>query len=190
MCHRKADECLEAQTFIHILESGLQDSETVVLIMEHVLRSLKEQHPEITAAYFRQDNAGCYHSSCTILSARVLSTRSGVQVKQIDFSDPQGGKGSCDRKAAQVKAHVKSYVNEGNSVTTPSELKTAIESRGGIPGVRVAVVETSNANRKTCKLEGINTLNNFSFSDQGFYAFRAYGIGPGKFFDWKIFEAG
>lgn len=190
VCHRKADERLEAQTFIHILESGLQDSETVVLIMEHVLRSLKEQHPEITAAYFRQDNAGCYHSSCTILSARVLSTRSGVQVKQIDFSDPQGGKGSCDRKAAQVKAHVKSYVNEGNSVTTPSELKTAIESRGGIPGVRVAVVETSNANRKTCKLEGINTLNNFSFSDQGFYAFRAYGIGPGKFFDWKIFEAG
>ena len=190
VCQRKADERLEAQTFIHILESGLQESETVVLIMEHVLRSLKEQHPEITAAYFRQDNAGCYHSSCTILSARVLSTRSGVHVKQIDFSDPQGGKGSCDRKAAQVKAHVKSYVNEGNSVTTPNELKTAIESRGGIPGVRVAVVETSNANKKTYKLEGINTLNNFSFSDQGCYAFRAYDIGPGKFFDWKIFETG
>ena len=190
MCKRKADERLEAQTFIHILESGLQDSKTVVLIMEHVLRSLKEQHLEITAAYFRQDNAGCYHSSYTILSARVLSTRSGVQVKQVDFNDPQGGKGSCGRKAAQVKAHVKSYVNEGNSVTTQSEPKTAIESRGGIPGVRVAVVETGNANRKTYKLEGINTFNNFSFSDQAFYGFRAYGIGPGKFFDWKRFEAG
>ena len=90
--HRKADERLEAQTFIHILESGLQDSETVVLIMEHVLRSLKEQHPEITAAYFRQDNAGCYHSSCTILSARVLSTRSGVQVKQINLAIHKAGK--------------------------------------------------------------------------------------------------
>ena len=96
------------RTFIHILESGLQDSEAVVLIMEHVLRSLKEQHPEITAAYFCQDNAGCYHSSCRILSARVLSMRSGIQVRRIDFSDPQGGKGSCDRKAAQVKAHTKS----------------------------------------------------------------------------------
>ena len=40
---------LEAQTFIHILESGLQDSETAILIMEHVLRSLKLQHPEITS---------------------------------------------------------------------------------------------------------------------------------------------
>ena len=59
--------------------------------------------------------------------------RSGIQVRRIDFSDPQGGKGSCDRKAAQVKAHIKSYVNEGNSVTTPSELKTAIESRARHP---------------------------------------------------------
>lgn len=183
VCHRKVDDRLEAQTFIHVLESGLQDSETVVLIMEHVLRSLKQQHPEITTAYFRQDNAGCYHSSCTILSARVLSARSGMHVKQIDFSDPQGGKGSCDRKAAQVKAHVKSYVNEGNSVTTPSDLKTAIETRGGIPGMRVAVVQTSNENTKTYKLESINTLNNFSFRNEGFYASRAYGIGPGKFFD-------
>jgi len=190
VCHRKVDQRLEAQTFIHILETGLQDSETVVLIMEHVLRSLKEQHPEITSAYFRQDNAGCYHSSCSILSARVLSTRSGIQVRQIDFSDPQGGKGACDRKASQVKAHVKSYVNEGNSVTTPSDLKTAIESRGGISGVRVAVLGVNNGNAKTYKLEGINTLNNFSFNDQGFYAFRAYGIDPRKFFQWKEFEGG
>ena len=113
-----------------------------------------------------------------------------MHVKQIDFSDPQGGKGSCDRKAAQVKAHVKSYVNEGTSVTTPSDLKTAIESRGGIPGVRVAVVQTSNENTKTYKLESINTLNNFSFRNEGFYASRAYGIGPGKFFDWNVFEVG
>lgn len=109
MCQRKADERLEAQTFIHVLESDLQDSETVVLIMEHVLRSLKEQHPEITALYFREDNAGCYPSSCTFsFSTRVLSTRRGVQVKQIDFSDSQGRKGFCDWKAAQVNAHVKS----------------------------------------------------------------------------------
>lgn len=118
--------------------------------------------------------------------------RSGIQGRRIDFSDPQGGKGSCDRKAAQVKAHIKSYVNEDNSVTTPSELKTAIESRGGVPGVRVAVVETTNSkkslNERTYKLEGVNTLNNFSFSDQGFYAFRAYDVGSGNFFLWNTLE--
>ena len=190
VCLRKTDKRLEAQTFIHILESGLQDSETVVLIMEHVLRSLKLQHPEITSAYFRQDNAGCYHSSCTILSALVLSSRSKIQVKQIDFSDPQGGKGACDRKVAQVKAHVRSFANEGNSVTSPSEFKIAIESQGGIPRVRVVVVKVDRTNTKTFKLDDVNAFNNFVFDGHGFNAFKAYQVGPGKIFLWEEFHEG
>ena len=178
VCLRKTDKRLEAQTFIHILESGLQDSETVVLIMEHVLRSLKLQHPEITSAYFRQDNAGCYHSSCTILSARVLSSRSKIQVKQIDFSDPQGGKGACDRKVAQVKAHVRSFTNEGNSVTSPSEFKI------------VVVVKVDRTNTKTFKLDDVNAFNNFVFDGHGFNAFKAYQVGPGKIFLWEEFHEG
>ncbi|KAK3715036.1 hypothetical protein QZH41_002685 [Actinostola sp. cb2023] len=35
----------------------------VITIMRHVLDTLKKEHPDITKAYFRQDNAGCYHSS-------------------------------------------------------------------------------------------------------------------------------
>ena len=30
-----------------------------------------------------------------------------MDLYQIDFSDPQGGKGPCDRKAAQIKTQVK-----------------------------------------------------------------------------------
>ena len=48
-------------------------------------------------------------------------------IMHVDFSGPQGGMGSCDRKAAQIKSHVKSYVNEGHSVTNVRELKQAIE---------------------------------------------------------------
>lgn len=185
VCHAKVNGRIETQTLIHILQSGLQDSQTVVLIMENVLRSIKKQHPAITTAFFRQDNAGCYHSALTILSTNIISKRTGIRISQIDFSDPQGGKGSCDRKAAQVKAHVKSFVNEGHSVTKPNEFKQAIESRGGIAGVRATVVEVKSKDPQSSKLDGINTLNNFSFSDFGFKAFRAYGIGPGKFFSWR-----
>lgn len=185
VCHTKINGRIETQTLIHILKSGIQDSETIVLIMEHVLLSLKKQHPEITTAFFQQDNAGCYHSALTILSSNIISKRTGILVSQIDFSDPQGGKGSCDRKAAQVKAHVKSFINEGHSVTTPNELKQAIESRGGIPGVRAAVVEVQKKYQESPKIEGISTLNNFSFSKRGFKAFRAYGVGSGKFFSWS-----
>ena len=76
-------------------------------------------------------------------------------MKQIDFSDPQGGKGACDRKAAQVKAHVRRFTDEENSVTSPSEFKIAIESRGGIPEVRVIVVKVDKNARS--KNENIQT---------------------------------
>ena len=41
VCMRKRNDNLEAQTLVHILESGLQDSTGVVSMMEHVLKSLK-----------------------------------------------------------------------------------------------------------------------------------------------------
>ena len=189
VCLRNVSGKLESQTFIHIIQSGLQDSTAVVLIMDHVLRLLKKQHPEIVSSFFRQDNAGCYHSAEIILSVDILSKRSGIQINHVDFSDPQGGKGSCDRKAAQIKAHVKSFVNEGGSVTNVGELKQAIESRGGVPGLRVTVMDVQKS-AKSYKLDGISKLNNFNFTSDGFTAFRAYDLGPGKFFPWSSFESG
>ena len=189
VCLRKVSRKLESQTSIHIIQSGLQDSTAVVLIMDHVLRLLKKQHPEIVSLFFRQDNAGCYHSAEIILSVDILSKRSGIQIDHVDFSDPQGGKGSCDRKAAQIKAHVKSFVNEGGSVTNVGELKQAIESRGGVPGLRVTVMDVQKS-AKSYKLDGISKLNNFNFTSGGFTAFRAYDLGPGKFFPWSSFESG
>ena len=44
----------------------------------------------------------------------------------MDFSDPQGGKGSADGKLAQVKCHVKAFINQGNSVTTEKEFEKGV----------------------------------------------------------------
>jgi len=63
-----------------------------------------------------------------------------MDLYRIDFSDPQGGKGPCDRKAAQIKTHVKQYINQGHSATTPVDLKKAIGPDEGIVGVRVTFV--------------------------------------------------
>ena len=81
LCLRKVNGKLESQTFIHIFQSGLQDSTAVVLIMDHV------QHPEIVSSFFRQDNAGCYHSAGIILSVDILSKRSDIQINPISFSE-------------------------------------------------------------------------------------------------------
>ena len=157
VCLRKVSGKLESQTFILIIQSGLQDSTAVVLIMDHVLRLLKKQHPAIVSSFFRQDNAGCYHSAEITLSVDILSKRSGIQINHVDLSDPQGGKGSCDRKAAQIKPHVKSFVNEGGSVTNVGELKQAIESRRGVPALRVTVMDVQKAQKATSWTVSVNS---------------------------------
>lgn len=70
----------------------------------------------------------------------LMQKTTGINVRRVDFSDPQGGKGSCDRKAATIKAHVRRFVNEGHDVLTADDLRDAILSNNGVRGVRVAVV--------------------------------------------------
>ena len=69
-------------------------------------------------AYYKQDNAGCYHSGNSIISAELAGDAVGVAVVRNDFSDPQGGKGVCDRKATTLKGGVGRYVNEAMMSST------------------------------------------------------------------------
>ena len=62
------------------------------------------EHPEIKFVALRQDNAGCYHSVIMLSACCLMGTATGIHVKRIDFSDAQGGEGSCDRKAATIKS--------------------------------------------------------------------------------------
>ena len=127
---RKSEESehFESQTFVHVFQNCSQDSAAVVSIMQDCLASLKKEMPELERAYYKQDNAGCYHSGYTIVSAKLAGDIAGVVVERNDFSDPQGGKGVCDRQAATIKGDVRIYINEGHDVTTAVELKTTIES--------------------------------------------------------------
>ena len=59
---RKAVRVLQQQAFVHVIHNCNHDSNAVVGVPNHTLRSLKEEHPEITKAFLRHDNAGCYHS--------------------------------------------------------------------------------------------------------------------------------
>lgn len=174
---------LESQGLIHIIQNCTQGSSAVVSIMAHVLKTLKEEHPEIQKAFFRQDNAGCYHSTATILSVPAIEKATGLQVAEVGFSDPQGGKGPADRMAATVKGHITRFVNEGNNVTNAKEMGKAILSHGGIPGIRVAVLDRLGETEITGpqqKISGISKLNNFRFSPGGVKVWQAFDIGPGK----------
>ncbi|XP_078349668.1 uncharacterized protein LOC144634549 [Oculina patagonica] len=188
---RKVEGQLQSQAFVHIIENSLQDSSAVVRIMEHTLRTLKSEHPEITSAFIRQDNAGCYHNSVLLATCSLMQTKTGVSVHRVDFSDPQGGKGACDRKAATIKAHIRRHINEGHDVQNAKDFIDAMLSNGGINGVRTVHVDVGAEGRcipPEVKLAGVSCLNNFQYSEQGVTVWRAFEVGHGRLIDQSQIE--
>ena len=85
--------------------------------------------------------------------------------------------------AATAKGHITRLVNEGNNVTNAKEMETAILSHGGLPGIRVAVLDCLGETEVTGlqqKIAGISKLNNLRFSPGGVKVWQAFDIGPGK----------
>ena len=95
------------KVFVHVFDQCTQDSETVVAILNDILCHIKETDPHIKNVFIRSDNASCYHSANTLVSAKHASERIGISIRRIDFCDPQGGKGPCDRYAAVIKSNVR-----------------------------------------------------------------------------------
>ena len=163
VAYRKVGRRLQSQSFINIIQWCSQGSAAVVVILQHVMQTLKLEHPEIKRVFLRQDNAGCYHSASTILACPSIEASTGVVIEGIDFSDPQGGKGAADRMAATAKSHIRIFINEGNDVTNAEQMKDVLLSHGGIEGVRVAVADSleESVTGELPKIMGISKLNNF-----------------------------
>ena len=106
----------------------------------------------------RQDNAGCYHNASMIFASKCLSERTGIQIQRVDFSDPQGGKGPCDRLSATVKSHVRIFIDEGNDVLDGAQFERAMLANGGVPSVRVALVDGIESFLPKAKMMGISFL--------------------------------
>ena len=103
---------LEIMTFVHVFQSCSQDSHTVLAIITDAVGQPKAERPEINQVSLPQDNAGCYHNAFNLLAMKSLAKRHYVTFR-LDFSDPQGGKMSCDQKPGTIKNHVKAYLNSG-----------------------------------------------------------------------------
>ena len=113
---REDDQNLQMMMFVYVFRSCYQDSCAVLSIMSDVLRQLKEAQPQMKNIYYLQDNAGCYHCGTTIVGAGPVSQQHEVSVKRMDFCDSQAGKWTCDRKAATVKSHMKTFLTSGNNI--------------------------------------------------------------------------
>ena len=113
-----------------------------------------------------------------------------IKVERVDFSDPQGGKGPCDRRAATIKAHVLRYINEGHDLVSADDLKRAILSHGGVRGVRVTLIDSTKQQPISLqgKLEGVSSLNNFYYGKECLTARKAFDVGEGKTIPWRPYH--
>ena len=99
----------------------------------------------------------------------------------MDFADPQGGKGACDRKVATVKSHMKIFHDEGNNIESASDMKAAILSSGGVPAVNVSVSgPPDNSEFPKIEIKGVSSYTNVEYTRSGFKVWKAYNIREGK----------
>ena len=180
------------ECYVHIFNSCTQNNYSVASILDHLFKTIKSEYPTISKAYLRSDNAGCYHNGPLILYLADLVTRTDITLLRYDFSDPQAGKDICDRKTAPMKAHIRRYVNEKHDVNSAEDMKTAIESHGGLKGCRVAVVELDSSKDlpEDNKIPGISLLYNFRYEEDGLRTWKAYDVGTGLLLPYRNFVRG
>ncbi len=78
MAHiRRHSQDLQQQAFVHVVKNCNQDTDTVIAIMEHTLRTMKTEERGITTAYYRHDNAGCYHSVSLLIACHLMEKKTG-----------------------------------------------------------------------------------------------------------------
>ena len=158
----------------------------LLAIIDDVFRQLKKIMPEVNSVYIRSDNAGCYHCAFSLLSVYHVAREHAIELKHFDFSDPEDGKGSCDREAATIKSHMRTHPNSGHDIEAASQMMTAIESSGEISVIRVTVGGPQPAGKSTpVNWEGVSFINNIAYTKEGLHVWRAYGIGSGKFVPWR-----
>lgn len=86
---------LQVTSSAHLFHQCMQDWFAVASIIVHLLTNLKANN--VQRVHLRSDEAGCYHSNSLIASVRDIGDRVGITLESYDFSEPQSGKGICDR---------------------------------------------------------------------------------------------
>ena len=161
---KRDSEKFDVVTYPHLFDSCAQDWYTVVSILENLLNEIKRENPQITKAYLRSDEAGCYHNNFLVPAIRDAGSRIGIAVERYDFPEPQHGKDLCDRIICPMKNSIRVYCNEGHDILTAMDMRKALMERP-VRGTTAAVcaLNTSNCTLEVNKILNFSTYHNFSY---------------------------
>ena len=175
---------MQMPSFVYVFKKCSQVSDTVLAIIDDVFQQLRSTSPEVQTVFLRQDNAGCYHSTSVLLSVQRIATKNSINMPITLIHKVE--KAHAIAKQRRSKVTLRIYLNEGHDVETAEQMVQAIESAGGVPGVRVTLCGEQTVEMPfEAKWEGISFLNNLTFSGEGVRVWRAYNVGPGKWLPWS-----
>ena len=155
------------------------------LILENLLITVRSSNPKVKKAYLKSDEAGCYHNSQLIVTARDVGERVGVSLERYDFSEPQSGKDVCDRTLCPLKGAIRRFCNEGHDVLTASDMHTALKERP-VRGCTAAVclVNETKKDLEFKKIQQFSAMHDFSYQQDGLRVWKEFQVGPGKRIPW------
>ncbi|CAG2201418.1 unnamed protein product [Mytilus edulis] len=108
------------RTYVHTIESAKQDWYNVTSVVDHSLKTIKDQMPNIKSVVLRSDNAGCYHCSNLWHSLHGISQRT-VKLRTENHFVIQ----DCTYERKMRK-----YVLEGGDITSSTEMKEVMNVCG------------------------------------------------------------
>lgn len=94
------------KVYVFVTERSGQQKESVMSVLYHVCRQLKETFPEATKVHIQSDRAPNYHSVGAIMSVpfiNVLLQHRQIQIAEWIFTEAGCGKGLCDSMAGQTR---------------------------------------------------------------------------------------
>ena len=104
-----------------------------------------------------------------------------MELKYTEFNEPQKGKEQCDRDAAVIKHHIKSYWHSGHDISNSLENFDAVLHGRGVRNVKPSIIEinTTYSDLDKVILPDIQSYHSFEFHSEE-VAFRKYHkIGEG-----------
>jgi hypothetical protein len=126
-----------------------------------------------------------------LLSVLQLYKETGILIRRFDFTDPQGGKGCCDRMAAVIKGIIRRYVAQKNDCTTSIEFVEAAKTMKYLSIYSSNLIENNDG--RTRSWVGVKQFNNIEYNwipsrnttqttDIEVTVRRAFKIGTGRIF--------
>ena len=161
----------EYRTFCHIFDQCKQDALSIISILQDVFKRMKLNDPQFRYAYLRSDNGACYHNAITTTAIDEIYRNTDVFIRRIDFSEPQAGKGPCDRQASVIKGQIRRYIDEKHDCTNSVEFVAGAKSTNHLSIFASRIFQTedsSSSNDSTRKSQkttwcGISNIYNISY---------------------------